>query len=155
MTVDISEAITANWPKTEGKLLADTDFDYEAQKRKAIRRAKIDVYGSEAEIADTIPDRVALWIADKATIYLIPIAKEHYGIERRRSEGKEGATTTHYDLLAMLDGLRVELEQACALAYDDVMELAGEWTAGDSVPAVSTDGMLIDPVRRAVARGIF
>ena len=155
MAIDIDTQVTANWPKTETLLEADAEVEYSTQKAKAILRAKIDVYGSEADIPASIPDKVAMWIADKATIYLIPLAKEHYAIERRRSESKQGATTTHYDLLAMLDGLKAELEEACALTHDEVMALAGAWTESDTVPAVSTDGMLVDPVARAVMRGLF
>lgn len=155
MAIDISAQIAANWPKTETLLAADAEVDYSTQKAKAILRAEIDVYGSEADVPATIPDKVALWIADRATVYLISLAKEHYGIERTRSTAQQGATTTHYDLLAMLDGLRAELEEACALAHDEMMALAGTWTEGDTVPAVSTDGMLIDPVARAVRRGLF
>jgi len=157
MSVDIPAQITANWPKTEAKLSADNDVDYATQKTLAVERAKIDVYGSaSATPAEaTIPDKVALWIADKATCYLISVAKEYYGMERRRSEGKQGATTTHYDLLDMLDRLRQELEEACALAYNEVMELAGSWTAENDVPDVSYDGMLIDPVARAAKRGLI
>lgn len=155
MAIDISASITANWPKTEALLAADGVVDYSTQKTAAILRAKIAVYGSEANIQATIPDAVALWIADKATIYLIPLAKEYYAMERRKSTAQQGATVTHYDLLAMLDGLQRELEEACALAHDDVMELAGAWTAGDNVPAVSTEGTLIDPVARAVKRGLI
>jgi hypothetical protein len=155
VAIDISAQITANWPKTEAKLDGDSEVAYSTQKAKAIARAKIDVYGSEADVPASIPDKVATWIADRATIYLIPLAKEHYAIERTRSTSKQGATTAHYDLLAMLDALRAELEEACALAHDEVMALAGAWSESDTVPAVSTDGMLIDPVARAVRRGLF
>jgi hypothetical protein len=159
MPVAIAGEVTRNWPLTENKLAAESDIDYDKQKAAAIARAKIDVYGSSSAVPDRendIPDVVAFWIADKATIYLIPLAQEYYATKERLSTTKEGATASHYDKLAMLEGLRRELEASCADSWEDVLDLVGSATDdADDIPAVSTDGMVIDPLERAGIRGPF
>jgi len=155
MAIDISAEITSYWPQTEAKLTAEGDVAYATQKAAAVARAKVDVYGTVAAVPAeaSIPDRVAIWVAKKATTYLIPLAKEYYGLQYRRSVAQQGATTTHYDMLAMLDGLREELEADCAAERDEILDLAGASTGAGGVPATSYDGMLIDPVARAAERG--
>lgn len=155
MSIEISEAITLNWPETESKLLAETTVEFVTQKANAIARAKREVYGSESVPDDEsdIPDKIAYWIADKATTFLIPLAKQYYAIHERQSDSKEGATLSYYDKVQLLDGLRVELEGRCSEAWEDVQDLVGSSDDEDEIPAISTDGMMIDPVNRAANRG--
>lgn len=154
MAVDISAEITRNWPQTEAKLATEEDADYATQKAAAIGRAKTEAYGDLTVPAEaSIPDRVAYWIADRATIYLISVGKEYYAIQERKSTTKEGATVTHYDKVAMLEGLRRELEEACNEGWATVQELVGASGEEDAIPAISTDGMYVDPVTRAMNRG--
>lgn len=155
MAVDISAEITSYWPQTEAKLTAEATVGYATQKAAAIARAKVDVYGTVAATPaeSSIPDRVGVWIAKKATSYLISLAKEYYGLQYRKSVAQQGATTTHYDMLTMLDGLRGELEADCAAERDEILDLAGASTGADGTPGTSHDGMLLDPVSRAANRG--
>ena len=163
MAIDISAEVTRNWPQTEGKLGAAGELDYAAEKVKAIARAKRNAYGRQAVPADEsgIPEIVAYWIADKATIYLISLAVEYYSIKEHISTAKEGATLTHYDKITALQKLKAELEAACARGWDEVLALA-QPTTGDSdrvgrqtinIPSVSVDGLLVDPATRAMDRG--
>jgi len=154
MAVDISAEITRNWPETEAKLTAEPSVGYSTQKTAAIARAKRDAYGTATIPAEaSIPDAVAYWIADKATIYLIPLAKQYYAIHERVSDSKENANFTYYNKVALLDGLRKELETACAENWETVQDLVGASGDADEIPAVSTDGMAIDPLARAGQRG--
>jgi len=163
MAVDISAEVTRNWPQTEGKLSAASELDYAAEKVKAIARAKRDAYGRQTVPTDEsdIHEIIAYWIADKATIYLIPLAIEYYSIKEHISTAKEGATLTHYDKITALQKLKGELEAACARGWDEVLALA-QPTIGDTnlvgqqtmnTPEVSVDGLLIDPFSRALNRG--
>ena len=163
MAVDISAEVTRIWPQTEGKLEAADELDYAAEKAKAIARAKRDAYGRQTvpSTESNIPEIVAYWIADKATVYLVPLAIEYYQIKERLSTSKEGATLTHYDKVAALQKLKAELEAACAKAWDEVLALA-QPTTGDTdrvgrqsmdIPSVSVDGLLVDPATRALDRG--
>lgn len=165
MAVDISAEVTRNWPQTEGKLEASTELDYAAEKAKAIARAKRDAYGRQTVPSDEsdIHEIVGYWVADKATIYLIPLAIEYYTIKEHLSTAKEGATLSHYDKVQALERLRGELEAACAKAWDDVLSLA-QPIVGDTdyvgqqqmnIPSVSTAGLIVQPLDRAMDRGNF
>lgn len=153
---DIEQLVTDNFPKTEAEMLADDSFDYLQAKRNAIERAGEQAYGKQTvpDEAD-IPDVVARWIADRATIRLIPIAKEHYSLERYLSTStNRGENVRRYDLLRMLDGLRKELEADCLQLWPRVEDLIGSSAAPTAVPQVSTAGTMIDPVARTLLRGI-
>lgn len=163
MAVDISAEITRNWPQTEGKLEAATELTYATEKAKAIARAKRDAYGRHTVPSDEadIHEIVGYWIADKATIYLIPLAIEYYSVKEHLSTAKEGATLSHYNKVTALQKLKAELEAACAKVWDDVLALA-QPTVGDSdyvgqqsmnIPSVSTAGLIVQPLNRAMDRG--
>lgn len=163
MSIDILAEITRNWPQTEGKLEASDDVDYTAEKVKAVARAKRNAYGRQTVPSDDddIPEIVAYWIADKATIYLIPLAIEYYTVKEHRSIAKEGATIAHYDKVSTLQKLKEELEAACAKAWDEVLALAQPLEGDDerigrqamNIPSVSVDGLLVKPLTRARNRG--
>lgn len=156
MSVNISQHVTNNWPSTEALLEADTGIDYAAIKSAEIAAAKRDVYGTATAPAEAdIPDIVAEWIGDRATVRLIPVGKEWYAINRYRSKSnRAGDTLSNYDLIAMLDGLRDELQAACAEAWPEVEELVGSSVTPVSVPAVSHEGAMLDPTARALERGL-
>ena len=163
MAIDISAEVTRNWPQTEGKLAAASELDYAAEKVRAIARAKRDAYGRQTVPTDEgdVHEIIAYWVADKATVYLIPLAIEYYSIKEHISTAKEGATLTHYDKITALQKLKAELEAACARAWDEVLALA-QPTTGDTdrvgrqtlnTPTVRVDGLIVDPFSRAINRG--
>jgi len=156
MAIDISQHVTNNWPKTEALLSADSDIDYATAKTAAIARAKRDVYGTATPPAEAdLEEIVAEWIGDKATIYVIPLGREYYSLERyRQSNNPRGENVTRYDLLQMLDGLKAELEAVCAAAWSEVEEIVGSSVAPVAVPQVDHDGPLLNATDRALARGL-
>jgi hypothetical protein len=156
MAIDISQRITNNWPRTDAALTADSDIDYATAKTDAIAEAKRRAYGRTTVPSESdIPDIVGEWIADQATIKLIPIAKEHYSLKRYLSKStNRGENEQQYNLMSMLDGLRQELEGDCARKWPLVQDLIGSASAPSEVPAVSTADLIVDPVDRALLRGI-
>jgi len=157
MAVNISERVTNNWPLTEAKLAADADVGYADLKKAAIDDAKREVYGTSTVPSESdIPDIVAAWIGDKATIMLIPVAKEWYAINYYRSQSNDrGDNVDRYDIMRVLDGLKTELQRDCDENWSEVQELVGKNAAQVAVPTVSHDGTIINPTARAVNRGWF
>ena len=156
MAIDISQRITNCFPRTEAELQAEESIDYAQAKLDAISEAKRKAYGRTTVPSESdIPDIVGEWIADQATIRLIPVAKEHYSLDRYLSKNtNRGENVRQYDLLRMLDGLRDELEQDCAEKWTLVEDLIGSSAAPTDLPQVSTADLIVDPVARAVLRGI-
>lgn len=156
MAIDIGQRITNTFPATEANLRADADIDYQQAKQDAVAEAKRKAYGRAAVPAEAdIPDVVGEWIADQATIRLIPLAKEHYSLKRARSRSNEqGENETWYDLLGMLDALKAELERECAERWPLVEDVIGRAAAPSNVPKVSVNGLILDPLARAVERGV-
>jgi len=154
MSVDISAEVTRTWPTTEAKLLDDSDIDYATQKNLAIARAKRALYGTATVPAEAdIPEIAAYWIADKTVLFLIPTARSWYTHHTKRSDAKEGATTTYHDALAMLDSLERELTTSLAAGRTEALDAISSSEVEDDVPAVSVAGMAIDPLERAMERG--
>jgi hypothetical protein len=155
MTVDIAAEITGVWPTTEKTLLEDGTAGYAAQKLRAIARAKRDLYGALTVPADAdLPDSAAYWIADKAVAgYLIPLARDYYMSKQRLSDSKDGMSIGYYDKLRALDSLRAELDAKCLADYETVYAGLTSVVEPASTPALSTAGMIVDPARRAYARG--
>lgn len=156
MTIIIADEVTRVWPTTEKTLSDDETVNYATQKILAIERAKHDLYGSATVPAEaSIPASAAYWIADKAALYLIPLAKDFYMSKQRLSDSKEGATISYYDKIRALGELKTELESACLLNKDDALGDISATTADpDDTPAVSTEGMMVDAVTRATWMGI-
>jgi len=156
MSIDLVQRITNNFPKTEAELLAEETIDYAQAKTDAIAEAKRKVYGRATVPSESdIPDIVGEWIADQATIRLIPIAKEHFSLDRYLSKNTtRGENVRQYDLLRMLDSLRDELEQDCAEKRTLVEDLVGSSSAPTELPQVSTAGLIVDPYDRALLRGV-
>lgn len=156
MAVDIAQRITNSWPSTEALLIAEDDIDYPAAKAAAIASAKRKAYGTATVPAEhDLEDLVAEWIADTATISLIPIGKEYYALNRYRSKNNQaGENVSHFDYLGLLDDLKKELERECAERWPKVEDLIGKSFTPHAEPAVSTAGLLLDTVNRAWNRGI-
>jgi hypothetical protein len=156
MAIDISQRITNTWPRTEAELTAETDIDYAQAKLDAIAEAKRKAYGRTTVPSESdIPDVVGEWIADQATIRLVPVAKEHYSLERFQSKStNRGENVQHYDLMRMLDNLRDELEAECAEKWSLVEDLVGSSAAPSELPEVSTAGLIVDPYDQALLRGL-
>jgi hypothetical protein len=156
MAIDISQRITDNFPRTEALLLAEDDIDYPTAKANAIASAKRSAYGTATVSSEAdIPEIVAEWIGDQATVYLIPIAKEHYSLTRYRSKNnRQGENVSNYDLVRMLDSLKDELEAACASRWPKVEDLVGKSMLPRDLPEVSVAGMMLDPMARAQSRGL-
>ena len=155
MAVDISAEVTRIWPTTETTLAADSDVDYATQKTLAIAKAKRVLYGGTAVIpaeAD-IPELAAYWIADQTCVLLIPLAKDYYMSKQRLSDAKEGATITYYNKVQELEKLKQELDASLAGNKQDALDAISSATVTDDVPAVSSKGMMIDPLERAMMRG--
>ena len=155
MSVDISAEVTRIWPTTEGKLTAASELDYASEKARAVARAKRALYGGSGTIPDEtlIPDVAAYWIADQAVVYLIPLARDYYGLKRRLSDSKEGATITYPDMLKALDTLENQLTKSLQANKAEALDAISDTEALDDVPAVSVAGLLVDPVARAMGRG--
>ena len=158
MTVNLSDEIARVWPTTEATLLDAADVGYSARKLLAIERAKRALYVTETVPTDEddIPDIAKYWIADQATVYLIPLAKDYYMSKQRLSDSKEGATISYYDKVQALDKLRAELEASLSAGRADALTAIDSSVAEDEVddtPAVSIAGMMVDPAVRAYNRG--
>jgi len=156
----ISALITAIWPVTDSKLAADTTIDYATAKTNAIARAKRSLYGT----ADIPPDegdigeRARDWIADKATLFLIPVARDWYMNNTRQSDSKENASISYYDRLAALNQLEAELKASVNENLEDALDDIDASDAPESLdvtPAVSVEGLLFDPTGRAYYRGPY
>jgi len=154
MSVDISAQVTSIFPTTENSLLADAAIDYAAEKVKAISRAKRQLYGSRTVPAEAdIPEVAAYWVSDQAAVYLIPLAIDWYMNKSRISDNKENMTITYHNAVTALEKLRDELAAALSLHKQDALEAIDTAVRGVDVPAVSVQGMAIDPLARAMARG--
>lgn len=156
----IAELITDNWPVTEALLAAATGVTgFSNIKSRATARATQDLYGASMPASeDDIPELARRWIADKATLYLIPTATDFYASKTRLSDSKEGMTVSYHDRVAILRDLRAELEEACAKALPAALDAIDAATAPErvsAVPAVSVAGLLVDPTTRALGRWPF
>lgn len=152
MAVDISAEITRIWPTTEATLGADSDVDYSTQKDLAIARAKRQLYGT-ANVPSSIPETASYWIADQACVYLVPLAIDYYMSKQRLSDSKEGATISYYDKVTALKDLKRELEGSLATNKQDALDAINSAKVTHDTPAVSVDGLMIDPLDRAMDRG--
>lgn len=154
MAVDISAAVTSIWPTTEGILAGEAGVNYAAQKATMVERAKWDLYGAAPPNEDDIPDSAAYWIADRAVVLLIPLARDHFMTKRSLSTSKDGATITHYNILNTLKELKAELEGSLAANRAAALgAVRGDADDEGYLPAVSTAGLLVDPVERSFKRG--
>lgn len=156
----ISALVTANFPVTDAALAAYTGIDYATTKTSAIARAKRDLYGAGITVPDEadIPDVAQYWIADKSTLYLIPVAVDYYMNQHRLSDSKENANFSYYDKVQALRDLETELKAAVERnrsAAEDAINKSDAPEAIDAAPAVSVDGLLLDPTGRAYRRGPF
>ena len=147
--------ITAEWATTEAKLAESVDFVYSTMKANAIERAKVELYGSLPVPAAeaSIPDVARIWIADKALANLIPLGIDWY-MQQRISETKRETTFSYTNRATVLSDLldrvmgRIAENEATAL---EAISAASD--RKDEDPVVSTVGMGIDPVARAMLRG--
>jgi len=155
----ISSRVTRNFPITEGKLADNSDIDYASLKADALADAKRALYGDGITIPDEddIPDVAQSWIADKATLYLIPVAIDFY-MQTMTSISKEGATISYHNKVDALRQLERELKAAIAANLENAKDAISASDAPESVdasPSVSVDGLLLDPTGRAFYRGPF
>ena len=154
MAVDVAAEVTRIWPTTETTLSADSDVDYATQKALAVARAKRMLYGGDTVPNEVdIPEVAGYWIADQAVVYLVPLAKDYYMNKQRLSDSKEGATISYYDKVRALDQLKAELSASLSAGRQDALDAVSASAAEDDVPAVSVEGLAIDPLQRAMQRG--
>lgn len=154
MAVDISALVTANWPTTEALLEDDSNVDYAIHKANLIAKAKRRLYGAKSVPSEaSIPEQAGYWIADQATVYLIPIAISWYLENTRLSENKEGGTVTFHNRVEALRQLRMELEAALRDGLEQVQDAISAQERSENVPVVSTKGLAVDPLSRAMQRG--
>lgn len=121
----------------------------------AIARAQSDAYGDETP-PETLPDRVAYWVADKATLYLIPSAIDYYQTQQHAATAAGDVSVREYDKVAVLQDLRKTLTARCLEAEADVAAIVNPPSDTNyyrDVPNVSAGGLLVDAVSRAWARG--
>lgn len=154
----IGTLITANWPLTDGKLAGYTGIDYIGVKASAVQRAKIALYGETAVPADEdeIPEPARYWIADKATVLLIPVGIDYYMNQTHLTNNLENSSISYYDKVNALTQLKEELDAACRENLDkakDAINAGDALEAFDASPEVSTAGLLVDPTARAFQRG--
>jgi hypothetical protein len=155
VAVDISALVTANWPTTEALLEADSDINYAVRKADVIARAKRSLYVGKSvpSSEDDIPEEAGYWIADKATVLLIRLARSWYAENSQLAENKDGANIEWHDRIAMLDGLKAELEAELRETLEYAQDAIDAQEVTENVPAVSSKGMAVDPLGRAMQRG--
>jgi hypothetical protein len=155
MAVDIAAEVTRTWPTTEGVLsAAGSGVDYAGEKARALDRAKRTLYTTRPVPAeDDIPETAAYWIADQAVVFLIPLAIDYYMNKQRLSDAKDGATVQYYDKTRQLRELRRELEVSLAANRQAALNALDDTVDEEDVPTVSTAGMAVDPLFRAMQRG--
>lgn len=161
MAVTIEDEITGNLGGATAAALA-TYYDGESGRpawvallANAVARATLDAYGDVA-VPDTLPDLVAYWVADKATLYLIPSAIDYYQTEQHAATAAGDVSVREYDKVASLRDLRDSLRARCLekeAAVQAVVNPPSLTSYYRNVPGVSIDGLLVDPVSRARARG--
>lgn len=156
----IAALVTDNWPVTEANLQTGDNAvsDLANIKLRAIERSSYDLYKAAPPVEDDIPQIAKQWIADKATVYLIPVAIDFYATHKRKSDSLQNMTVTYYDRVAQLKDLRAELEAACRENLDAALNAIDAADAPDEVasaPAVSVSGLLVDPTSRAYLRGPY
>jgi len=156
MAIDISARITSNFPRTEVELRSDSNVDYPSLKLQAIARAKEAAYGGATPPSeDDMPDIVGSWIADRATVYLIPAARERYALDYARNKSRPGGESEgRYDLLELLDGLKEELTAECADRWPLVVDTIGDTAGPEDTPKVSNAGPMVRSRTRALYRGL-
>jgi hypothetical protein len=154
MAVDISAQVTAVWPKTESLLTDSGDIEYATQKTLAIARAKRDLYVTATVPAEaSIPEVAAYWIADRAVVLLIPVARDFY-MQQRLSDAKENASINYYNKVAQLDKLKAELLASLQSSKQDVLDaISSKKDADDDAPEISAAGLMVDAVTNAYYRG--
>ncbi|HNT78499.1 MAG TPA: hypothetical protein PKH77_26095 [Anaerolineae bacterium] len=156
--MSLAALVTANFPITDAALTAYSAIDYASVKNGAIERAKRDLYGAGVSVPEeiAIPDVAQYWIADKATLYLIPAAVDYYMNQHRLSDSKENANFSYYDKVQALRDLEAELKAAIERNREAAEEAIRERTESiPETPAVSVRGLLLDPTGRAYRRGWF
>lgn len=161
MAVTIEDEITGNLGGATAAALATyydgegSQADWDTLTDNAIARATLDAYGDVAAPA-TLPDLVAYWVADKATLYLIPSAIDYYQAEEHAATAAGDVSVREYDKVASLRDLRDSLRARCLeneAAVQAIVNPPSSTSYYRSVPGVSIDGLLVDPVSRARARG--
>jgi len=156
----IDQLVTDNWPVTE-EILADRDSGvtgFTDVKTRAIARAGRELYETEMPDDADVPMIAKQWIADKATVRLIPTGIDYYATRTRKSDNLQNMTITYYDRVRQLQDLRAELEADCLAAWDaarNEIEASDAPEQVESAPAVSLDGALADPTSRAYLRGPY
>jgi hypothetical protein len=135
-------------------LIASEEIEYATQKTLAIARAKRDLYGTATVPAEaSIPEIAAYWIADRAVVLLIPIARDFY-MQQRLSDTKENASISYYNKVAQLDKLRAELLASLQSNKQDALDaISSPKDADDDAPEVSAAGLMVDAVTNAYYRG--
>jgi hypothetical protein len=156
----ILELITDNWPVTEGILShATTGIQgFSGIKTRAVERAGFELYGTAMPLESEIPTIAKQWIADKATIRMIPVGIDYYATNKRRTDSMQNMTITYYDRVRQLQDLRDELEADCRMTLDDALNAIDDSDAPEeieSAPSVSVSGLLVDPTSRAYLRGPY
>ncbi|RKY13854.1 MAG: hypothetical protein DRP52_01640, partial [Planctomycetota bacterium] len=102
-----------------------------------------------------IPDLVGEWIGDKATVILIAPAIDFIMFKYPASKSnRQGETIRYPDKVQNLKGLRDELEADLTRNRPQVSDIIGRAASPQAVPVVSVAGMMIDPMARAMGRGI-
>lgn len=155
MAVDISALVTANWPTTEALLEADSDVSYTTHKATMIAKAKRKLYAAKSvpSSESDIPEQAGYWIADQATVFLIPLAISWFLENSRLSDAKEGATVSFHDRVDALRRFKTELEADLSKSLEQAQDAIDAQEVTENVPAVSHKGMAVDPLSRAMQRG--
>lgn len=156
MGIDISQRITDYWPVTESLLTVDATITYATSKANAIASAKRAVYGTATVPAESdIPSLIGEYIADQATLRLIPLARDWYTINRPESKDTgRGERINYHSPMDALGDLKAYLEAVCAERAPLIEDTIGTSLRKKPTPKVSYDGMIVNPYDRALVRGI-
>lgn len=163
----VASLVTKNWPTTEPTLVASVD-EYPSSKVTRIREAirllwfRFDQTAIPPDQVDDQPDVVKQYVANKATLRLIRIARDFFkeGLISTSASVPGGGTSTEstYNHVSVLDQLRTDLEAECASLEGELAAVMGTIllstiTTVDIARVRFSPNNIIDPLARAKARG--
>lgn len=162
----VASLVTKNWPTTEPTLIGSVD-EYPSSKVTRIKEAikalwfRFDQAAIPPDQVDDQPDVVKQYVANKATLRLIRIARDFFkeGLLSTSASVPGGGTSTEssYDRVNVLNQLRDDLEAECASLEPELVAVMGTIIT-TTVQTVDVGRVrfspnnIIDPLARARAR---
>lgn len=163
----VAQRVTNNWPTTEPTLVTEVD-QYVRSKQDAITDAirtlwfRFDQVVVPPTTVDDLADVIQKYIANKATIKLIRIARDYFKellLSTSAAVPGGGSTTeSSYDRTVSLTQLRADLEEECAELEQELVVVMNALLVSTTRPvdvgrARFNPNNIFDPVERARLRG--